>query len=388
MDSSINNKINILVVDDDPAKLLVIRTILADLDQNLIEVQSGTEALRTCLNGDFAVILLDVNMPGLDGFETAQLIRQRERSMHTPIIFVTAISTADIHITKGYSLGAVDYILTPIIPDILRAKVKVFIDLFCMQQEIKRHAIALEEANNQLENRIQEIENLNRELEISNDELESFSHSVSHDLRAPLRHIEGFTSMLYENYSSQLNERGKTYIERTKASIQNMNTLIEDLLKLSRITRHKIQKEVVDLSDLALSIANSLKQSNTERLVKFSIQENITVHGDAGLLRIALENLIGNAWKYSGKVQEALIEFGHAELYGMEAYFVRDNGVGFDSSAASNMFMPFKRFHSASEFPGTGIGLSIVHRIIRRHGGRIWAESSVGNGATFYFTIK
>lgn len=388
MKSDINNKINILIVDDDPTKLLVIRTILADLDQNLIEVRSGTEALRACLNNDFAVILLDVNMPGIDGFETAQLIRARERSKHTPIIFVTAISTADIHITKGYSLGAVDYILTPIIPDILKAKIKVFIDLFCLQQEIKHHAKALEKANYELEHRIQEIEQLNRELEISNDELESFSHSVSHDLRAPLRHIDGFTQMLFENYSSKLNDRGKTYIDRTKASVQNMNTLMEELLKLSRITRHKLQKEIVDLSDLAKSIANNLQQNNSDRQVKFALQENIIVTGDAGLLRIALENLIGNAWKYSGKVQEAIIEFGRAELYGMEAYFVRDNGVGFDSSAAPNIFMPFKRFHSASEYPGTGIGLSIVHRIIRRHGGRIWAESSVGNGATFYFTIK
>lgn len=375
------------MVDDDPAKLLVLRSILADMDQNIIEVNSGSEALRQCLQHDFAVILLDVNMPGMDGFETAQLIRQRPRSAHTPIIFVTAISTADVHITQGYSLGAVDYILTPIMPDILKAKVKVFIDLFQMAEEIKRHSIAFEEANKELEHRIQEIERLNRELEISNEELESFSASVSHDLRAPQRHIDGFTQMLLDNYSDKLDDRGKKFIERIKSSVERMGELMEDLLKLSRITRQKIEPEQVDLSEIFRSIAASLQQSQPERKADFVITDGITVYGDAGLLRIVLENLLSNAWKYSSKQPEVKIEFGRADLVGKEAYYVRDNGSGFDMSLASQLFMPFKRFHSANDYPGTGIGLSIVHRIVRRHGGRIWAESEVGKGATFYFTI-
>lgn len=305
----------------------------------------------------------------------------------TPIIFVTAISTAEVHITKGYSLGAVDYILTPIVPDTLRAKVKVFVDLFQKNQELERNSIALHEANQILEHHLSEIERLNTDLELTNQDLISFSHSVSHDLRAPLRHIEGFTTMLKDSYADKLDERGKVFFDRILNAARTANNIIEDLLKLSRITQQSIERSNVNLSQIASDICESLKSSQPERKTEFVMTNDVHVNADPGLMSIVLENLLNNAWKYSGKQPESRIEFRRADYYGKETYFVRENGVGFDSSTANQLFIPFKRFHSMSDFPGTGIGLATVYRIIRRHGGRIWAESEIDKGATFYFTL-
>ena len=231
------------------------------------------------------------------------------------------------------------------------------------------------------------LQHSNTQLEAVNQDLDSFSHSVSHDLRAPLRHIDGFTQMLKNNYSDKLDEGGKKLLERILNATVTMNALIEDLMKLSQITQQPIKKENVNLSKIASDICESLKSSQPDRSAQFIVAENIRAIADEGLMGIVLENLLGNAWKYSNKKPNTRIEFGRSDMYGKESFFVRDNGAGFDSSTATQLFIPFKRLHSQSEFPGTGIGLSIVYRIIRRHGGKIWAESEVGKGATFYFTI-
>lgn len=381
-------KVNILIVDDDPKKILVLRTILADVaDIRIAEATSGEEALRYLLNNDTALILLDVNMPGMDGFETAQLIRQRPSTHDTPIIFVTAISTAEIHIMKGYSLGAVDYVLTPVVPDILKAKVRVFVELYQKRWQLERYASALTETNLHLQHQLNEIEQLNRDLQISNEELESFSYSVAHDLGAPIRHVDAFAQLFLQSYSGKLDEKGRLFIEKVLQASDTLKILIADMLRLSKLTRQKPEMREVDLGKIALDIFKDLQQSQPERKARCEIAQDIIVNGDTGLWHIALENLIGNAWKYSGKKPETVIEFSHADLYGREAYFIRDNGAGFDSSRAENLFMPFRRFHSAESFPGTGIGLAIVNRIVRKHGGRIWAESEVDKGATFYFTV-
>jgi light-regulated signal transduction histidine kinase (bacteriophytochrome) len=225
------------------------------------------------------------------------------------------------------------------------------------------------------------------QLETTVKELEAFSYSVSHDLRAPLRSIDGFSQALLEDYADQLPEEAQGYLMRVRTAAQRMSQLIDDLLGLSRVTRAPMQSKFVNLSALAQNIANTLKQTQPEREVNFFIAPNLAVKGDPDLLRIVLENLINNAWKFTSKRTDAYIEVGTKETEGKRVFFVRDNGAGFDMTFANKLFGAFQRLHAASDYPGTGVGLATVQRIIRRHGGEIWAESSVDKGATFYFTV-
>jgi PAS domain S-box-containing protein len=224
-------------------------------------------------------------------------------------------------------------------------------------------------------------------LEAANKELESFSYSVSHDLRAPLRAINGFAQALLEDCARDLDDQGKNYLRRVCAASKHMGELIDDLLGLSRVTRAELRRETVDLSALAASIAAELKQTDPRRAVDFVISPGLLTEGDAGLLRVALQNLLQNAWKFTATKPQAKIEFGLAKQNGKSGYFVRDNGAGFDMDYADKLFGPFQRLHSTSEFEGTGIGLATVQRIIRRHGGRVWAEGELNRGATFYFSL-
>ena len=224
------------------------------------------------------------------------------------------------------------------------------------------------------------------ELETANAELDAFSYSVSHDLRAPLRSIDGFSQILLEDYGTQLDAAGKNALERVRAATQRMGGLIDDLLKLSRVSRSEMRLETVDLSALAAAIARDLGRAG-ERKVEIDITPRLVVQGDPRLLRVALENLLGNAWKYTGKRSDARIEFSATDQKGERVFYIRDNGAGFDMRYADKLFGAFQRLHGEAEFEGTGIGLATVQRIIRRHHGRIWAEGKVGEGATFYFTV-
>jgi PAS domain S-box-containing protein len=227
----------------------------------------------------------------------------------------------------------------------------------------------------------------NVELSAANRELEAFSYSVSHDLRAPLRSIDGFSLALLDDCSDKLDEKGKQYLHRVRSATQRMGALIDDLLDLARVTRAEIQLQRVDLSSLSRSILSDLKQSQPERHCELSVQEGLEGVADRQLIRIALENLLGNAWKFTAKRPSAHIEVGQTHCDGALAYFVRDNGAGFDGSYAERLFRPFQRLHDNSDFPGTGVGLATVRRIIDRHGGRIWAAGAPECGATFYFTL-
>lgn len=245
------------------------------------------------------------------------------------------------------------------------------------EQEIK-------DLNKDLERRVIER---TRKLQMANRELDAFTHSVSHDLHAPLRAINGFTKAIMEDYGPLLDERGKDYLQRVQGASHRMTELVDDLLDLSRATRSPVRRERIPVSDLAKMIAGELKRTQPERLVQFVIKPGMVAQGDTRLLRIALENLMGNAWKYTQKTQSARIEFGQIDYKKKPAYFVRDDGVGFDMAHAGKLFNAFQRLHTNAEFPGSGLGLTIVHRIIVRHGGHIWAESALGKGATFYFTL-
>jgi PAS domain S-box-containing protein len=225
------------------------------------------------------------------------------------------------------------------------------------------------------------------QLEVANSELDAFSYSVSHDLRAPLRSIDGFSAALLEDCADRLGETARDHLGRVRRASQRMAGLIDDLLALSRVTRATLTRERVDLSTLARQICSELRQRDPTRDAEFLIPTDIVSEGDPHLLRIALENLLGNAWKYTARTPQAVIQFGAAENNGSHSYFVRDNGAGFDMRYAEKLFGAFQRLHSAGEFEGTGIGLATVQRIIHRHGGRVWAEGAVGHGATFYFTL-
>ena len=225
------------------------------------------------------------------------------------------------------------------------------------------------------------------QLEAANRELEAFSYSVSHDLRAPLRGIDGWTLAFLEDYGQRLDAQGRTYLGQVRTETQHMGQLIDDMLSLSRVVRAEMQREPVDLTALARAIAGRLRETAPERLVDFVIQEGLIAEGDPQLLEIALSNLLDNAWKFTGKRPRGVIEFGRMQLEGQPVFLVRDNGAGFDLAYADKLFGAFQRLHKASEFPGTGIGLATVQRILHRHGGRVWAEAAVDRGATFYFTL-
>jgi PAS domain S-box-containing protein len=227
----------------------------------------------------------------------------------------------------------------------------------------------------------------NQSLDATNKELESFSYSVSHDLRAPLRSIDGFSLALLEDYEKKLDDTGKKYLHKIRAATQHMGLLIEDLLKLSRITHAEFHHESIDLSKIVQSIAETYQQNNPGYDMKMIIQKGIIIKGDLHSMQIAMTNLLENAWKFTGKQKHPLIEFGMTLTEGKKVFFIRDNGAGFDMAYANKLFGAFQRLHSADEFPGTGIGLATVKRIITRHGGQIWAEGEVGKGAVFYFTL-
>jgi signal transduction histidine kinase len=225
-------------------------------------------------------------------------------------------------------------------------------------------------------------------LRAANEELQAFSYSISHDLRAPLSIMKGLTSLLIEDYNDKLDETGRDYLTRIMKSADQMSRLIEDMLSLSKISRKDMIMQNVDLSALSMAIVDELKKSQPHRQVDISIQSNLVARGDEKLLKIALTNLLSNAWKYTSKVLRPRIEMGHYIKDSKTVFFIRDNGAGFPMEHLSKLFKPFQRLHSEKEFTGTGIGLAIVQRVISRHGGRIWAEGEAGIGATFFFTLK
>jgi len=370
-------KVNVLLVDDDATKRFALRTILAPLDENIVEASSGADALRQLLRNEFAVVLLDVRMPIMDGFETAQLIRQRPRSELTPIIFVTALDQAETDMGRGYNLGAVDFVFAPVVPAIMRAKVTVFVELYRAQQELRRYRTQLETL----------VEERTIALTAINRELEAFSYSVSHDLRGPLTSFDALSQKMLDSYGPRLDQAATANLERMREASKRMTSVFDGLQMLFRLTSGEIRREQTDVSAMARQIVEEQLAESSGRTVDVDIAPGITVNGDRRLVHILLSNLINNSLKFTAGENAPRITIGREMVDGESRIFVRDNGVGFDMIDSHRLFGAFQRLHSQSDFPGAGIGLATARRIVNRHGGRIWAEGAVGEGATFYFVL-
>jgi PAS domain S-box-containing protein len=535
-------RVNILLVDDTPENLIALEAVLADLGQNLIKARSGEEALRLLLRQEFAVILLDVNMPGLNGFETAELIRQRKSTEHIPIIFVSAISTSDTHLFKGYSLGAVDYIFTPVVPEVLRSKVSVFVELLKKTEEAKRqaeqlrlleereHRERLNEAarrielqtkqnrfftlsvdllaitdfqamfkelnpawhlvlgyseaelksrpfwdrmeesdravtkealaravelqkpisfetqyecsdgtarcfswtvapypaeqllylfarditdarraereirklNVDLEQRAREVGVTNMELQNevatrqraeialheSNSALEAFSYSVSHDLRAPLRAMQGFAKVLLEDYGAGLDDMGKECAMRIISAAERLDCLIQDLLVFSRLGHTQLDLTPVRLHETVLETLGNLEYEIRAKNASVEIREPMPrVLGHGTTLTQVLQNLIGNGLKFVPAEKKPLIKVWAETDDGHATIWVEDNGIGIPRENQHRIFKVFERLHGTDEYPGTGLGLAIVKKAAERMNGSVGVESQEGAGSKFWIKL-
>ncbi len=376
-----------LVVDDVEANLLAIDAVLADVECEVVRARSGNEALAFLLKRDFAAILLDVQMPNMDGFEVARHARSSPRAADIPIIFVTAMNRSEEGTLRGYGAGAVDFLYKPVNPTILRGKVRVFTELWTSRARVREALRQVEASNVALAEAATANARLASELRVKNGELESFSYSVSHDLRAPLRTIDGFSQMLEEALGTKLDGDASEYLRRVRRAAKRMSQLIEDLLALAKVGQYEMNVESVDVSNIASSVLEALTLADAERRVEIDVAPGLRADADRRLLRIVFENLLGNAWKFTSKVDGARITVGCNAGPQGAAFYVRDNGAGFDTAYADRLYSAFQRLHKESEFPGTGIGLATVQRVVHRHGGRIWAEARVNEGATFHFTL-
>jgi DNA-binding response OmpR family regulator len=390
--SSLLGPKRILTVDDSLIYLHEIAAQLREEGYDVVPARSGEEALELLSVQTVDCILLDLVMPGLSGQETCRRIKGSAAWRDIPLIMHTALDEQDAMI-EGINAGADDYIAKSSDLEVLRARVRAQLRRKQFEDENRNireqllhkelEVVAANSARELAETRATFVE----ELERKNSELEAFSYSVSHDLRAPLRSIDGFSRLLLEDHAGKLDGKGQDYLRRICQSAQRMGELIDDLLLLSRVSRAELSRDRIDLSGIARAAVDELQKKDPDRAVALSIEDHLLAEADSHLMRVAFDNLLGNAWKFTAKVSEPRIEVGTDQQQGGTVFFVRDNGAGFDMSYAEALFRPFQRLHNESEFPGTGIGLATVHRIIDRHGGRIWASSAVDQGATFYFTI-
>jgi DNA-binding response OmpR family regulator len=390
--ASLQGPRKVLAVDDSETYLQQVAEALRADGYEMVLARSGEEALEMLAVEPVDCILLDLMMPGIGGGETCKRVKAAPHMRDIPIVMLTAVEDRESMI-QGLSAGADDYIAKSSDFDLLRARVlaqirrKQFEDenRIIREQLLRAEMEALEAraAKEMAETRAALVE----ELKSKNEELEAFSYSVAHDLRAPLRSIDGFGLALLEDYGEKIDDDGKEYIRYVRESAQQMAELIDDMLALSRVTRGDFARSKVDISAIARDVAERLARSAPERTAEFAVAEGIDANCDGRLLKIAFQNLLGNAWKFTRNREDARIEVGTMEGT-PRTIFVRDNGAGFDMAYASKLFAMFQRLHSNKEFEGTGIGLATVHRVIRRHGGKIWAEGEVGRGATFYFTLE
>ena len=384
-----DDSLSLLIVEDDSTA----RGILCNLtsmnypELTIHSADNGQSGLDAFLLHRPEIVVTDIGMPLMDGIAMATEIK----SLNPETVIIALTSFLDTRfLLKSIEIGIDHYLLKPLVCEKLYAVMDRNINQITessrrrqMEMALLRSQEELKMANELLEQRVSER---TADLQAAIREQESFSYSVSHDLRAPLRHINSFSAILVEEYGDQVPEGARIYLDRIRNSSSRMGALIDHLLELSRVGRAEITLGPVDLSELAGSIIGMLRETEPRRTLKFSVEKEITVLGDRALLRQLLENLLGNAWKYTARKECAQIVLGRTFVAKQPAFFIRDNGAGFDMAYKDNLFKAFQRLHG-SEFTGDGIGLTTAQRIIHRHGGHIWAEGKVDQGATFYFTL-
>jgi len=376
----------ILVVEDNVEMRRHIRETLA-AEYRTEGAADGNEGIAKAMQLRPDLIVSDVMMPGMSGSQMAREIRRRPELGPVPIVMLTARADEKLRVTLLRE-GVQDYLVKPFSAEEMLARIRNLVVVKQSRERLQAEVAERRRVEKEVRRLNQGLERHAAQVEAANRELETFSYAVSHDLRAPLRSINGFSQALLDDCSAMLDERGRELLERVRAATQRMGQLIDDLLSLSRLTRVEMRFTRVDLSGLGNRISRELQATQPERRAEFVISEALTAEGDARLLEVVLVNLLGNAWKFTGKRSVSRIELGTTPQNGEPAFFVRDNGAGFDMDYAGKLFSAFQRLHSAHEFEGSGIGLATVARIVHRHGGRVWAEGAVGRGATFYFTLR
>jgi signal transduction histidine kinase len=404
---------SILLVDDQPANLIALEAILEPLGHTLVSADSGTAALKHVLLNDFAVILLDARMPGLDGYETAALIRQRQRSANTPIIFLTADANDREATLRAYDHGAVDFLGKPFEPKILRAKVAIFVSLYLQGQQLKQqtaslreqeqtalraeaarlaaewvrdqekaHVERLEEDQRAAEKHAEALAMVSAELVRSNRELEQVAYGASHDLKAPLRGIATVCDWLEEDLADAITDDARKHLAQLRSRVRRMGAIVDGILAFARVGQARAQPEPVDLGDLLRDVVDLLHPPEGATIVIASGMPAARVQRQ--LLEQVFSNLIGNALKYARR-PDPRIDVGIAETGRFYEFWVADNGPGIAQQYHERIWSLFQRLESQEEIEGTGVGLALVKKSVEGQGGRVWVESQVGQGATFRF---
>lgn len=401
-------RVKILIVDDRENNLLSMESILLQDGYTIVRANSGKEALKILLKDyDFTLILMDVEMPDINGFETASLIYQREKLRHIPIIFITAHSYGEENLFKGYRAGAVDYIYKPIQPEVLRVKVFVFAELYRKNHQLMLQEQKLSTINQSLQLEIKEriaseekVKSLNRQLldnivqlESTNKELDRFAYMASHDLQEPLRKIRIFSERIRENYRSAIGEEGRTYIEKMQSACIRMQNLIDDILAFSKISVTRDSLVPTSMNKVVEEVLYEMEHEIEERQAIILVEPLPELPVNQSLIKSLFQNLLSNALKYSRKDIPTQIsittnsnDLTAASEEGFKQFhriYVKDNGIGFEQQYAEQIFSMFKRLHASPEYKGTGIGLAICKKIVEEHQGHISAKSAVGEGTVF-----
>jgi signal transduction histidine kinase len=373
--------VKILLVDDRPENLLSLEVLLSGKNYKLYKANSGREALKVLLRElDFAIILMDVQMPIMDGFETAEFIRQNERFRAIPIIFLTATGDAPENVHKGYQAGAVDYMLKPLVPEILKAKVAVFVELYVKNCELKEKSLELFRLNKDLLQRTEELMRVNKELE-------KFAYVASHDMQEPLRTITSYIQLLQSKLKDKLDGESVEFMDFVTSASLRMRNIIVDLLEYSRIGRSERPLEEVDCGKVLQEVLANLHSSIVEHGAKIEIGEMPLIQASYMQMVQLFQNLLGNALKFkSDKAPE--IKIAATEEHEYFQFSVQDNGIGIQQIYEDRIFDLFQRLHTIDKYTGTGIGLAICKKIAERHEGKIWMTSELNKGSIFYFTIK
>ena len=359
-------KPNILIVDDRKENLLATEKVLRPLNANIYKASSGNAALSMILRHEFAVVLLDVQMPEMDGFETAMLMREHDSTRNVPIIFVTAISKEEKYANQAAEIGAVDYIFKPINTEILKSKVKVYLDLYTQHAQILK---------------------LNDVLSQSNEELERFAYICSHDMQEPVRMMNSYAGLLADRYASALDDKGNRYLHFITGNADRMQKMIRDILTFSRVGREEVTVERVDCDEIIKEVLTEFEGVIAEKKVKVTCGNLPTVETSPTLMRVLFQNLVGNAIKFQDGSRAPSVSIEAQDEGTHWKFSVRDNGIGIDPSFQEKIFTIFQRFHRKEDYPGTGIGLSTCRKFIRLYNGDIGFESELGKGTHFFFTL-